>query len=178
MVSFTCENNKLLNEVNKLGKLVGSGIDYTNKKQPLVSVCDRGTGNEQLNDPLDVTVDNKTANIYIADHDVKLSKEYIYVLDTSNPCIHLSNRNLILQRTMISRGTGNQVIDPYSFFIDNSDFILIADCYSSNAISIFNPEFKLVPKIPVSSKPVAVTIDNQNRVIVVCCNVKNCLQIF
>ncbi|KAI6650843.1 PEP-CTERM domain protein [Oopsacas minuta] len=295
MVSFTCENNKLLDEVKKLGKLVRSGIDYTNKKQPLMSVCKIGTGNEQLRYPLVVTVDNKTGNIYIADHDnncikvfdcnakylfkfgdrkgegamalpkclsiygnrvlisqnhcilnytldgkfiskfgkqgngelqfdypwgltiddsnediyicdrynnrvqiltkdlcyktkfgtntlkgplnVKLSKEYIYVLDTSNPCIHLFNRNLILQKSIISRGKGNQVLNPRSFFIDYSDFILIAD-NSSDAISIFNPEFKLVHKIPVSSNPLAVTVDNQNRVIVVCNNDKGCLQIF
>ncbi|KAI6650895.1 Tripartite motif-containing protein 2 [Oopsacas minuta] len=295
MVSFTCENNKLLDEVKKFGKLVRSGIDYTNKKQPLMSVCTIGSGNEQLNYLWGVTVDNKTGNIYIADTwnncikvfdstakylfkfrdstgegamkhpnclsiygnrvlisqphcilnynldgkfiskvgkqgngelqfyhprgltiddsnediyicdrnnnrvqiltkdlcyktefgtntlkhplNVKHSKEYIYVLDESNPCIHLFNRNLILQKSVISRGNGNQVLNPFSFFIDNSDFILIAD-FSSNAISIFNPEFKLVHKIPVSSNPVAVTVDNQNRVIVVCHNDKNCLQIF
>ncbi|KAI6650844.1 RING finger protein nhl-1-like [Oopsacas minuta] len=255
-------------------------IDYTNKKQPLVRVCERGNGNEELSYPytwnncikvfdstakylsefgdskdegamkhaiclsiygnrvlisqehcilnytLDgkfiskvgkqgngelqfeypcgLTIDDSNEDIYICDRCnnrvqiltidlcyktkfgiytlkepqyVKLSKEYIYVLVTSNPCIHLFNRNLILQKSIISLGKGNQVINPRSFFFDNSDFILIADT-SSNAISIFNPEFKLVHKIPVSSNPLAVTVDNQNRVIVVCCNDKNCLQIF
>ncbi|KAI6649021.1 NHL repeat containing protein [Oopsacas minuta] len=230
-------------------------IDYTNKKQPLVSICERGKGNEELSYPCDVTVDNQTGNIYITDtwnncikvfdstakylfefgdskgegamkhaiclsiygnrvlisqehcilnyivdgkfiskvdlcyktkfgintlkepQYVKLSKEYIYVLDTSNPCIHLFNRNLKLQKSIISRGKGNQVIDPRSFFIDNSDFILIAD-NSSDAISMFNPGFKFVHKIPVFNNPLSVTVDNQNRVIVVCYNNKNCLQIF
>ncbi|KAI6655561.1 PEP-CTERM domain protein [Oopsacas minuta] len=41
---------------------------------------------------------------------VKLSKEYIYVLDESNPCIHLFNHNHILQKSVISLGPGNQVI--------------------------------------------------------------------
>ncbi|KAI6652354.1 E3 ubiquitin-protein ligase TRIM71 [Oopsacas minuta] len=277
MVSFTCENNKLLDGVKKLGKFVRSGIDYTNKSQPLVSVYELGTGNEQLYNPWGVTVVNQTGNIYIADHgnncikvfdstaeylfkfgdstgegamnypkclsiygkfifkvgeqgdgqlefyypwglridhsnediyicdrynnrvqiltkylcyktkfginalkeplNVNVSEEYIYVLDGSNPCIHLSNRNFILQKSIISRGKGNQVIKPLSFFINNSDFILIAH-YSSDAISIFNPEFKFVHKIPVSSSPLAVTVDNQNRVIVVCHNAENCLQIF
>ncbi|KAI6649022.1 Cell surface protein [Oopsacas minuta] len=234
MVSFTCENNKLLDEVKKLGRLVRSGIDYTNKKQPLMSVCDRGTGNEQLSFPRDVTVDNETGNICVADTwndcikvfdstakylfkfgdrrgegvmnspkflsiygnrvlisqdhcilkytldgkfiskvgkqgngelefgylygltiddsnediyicdcynnrvqiltkdlcyktkfgtntlkrplNVKLSKEYIYVLDTSNPCIHLFNRNFILQKSIISRGKRRQVISPLFSF--------------------------------------------------------------
>ena len=70
MVSFECDSNKMLAELNKLGKLVEkvrSGIDYKSKKQPLLSVCEKGKGMEQLNNPLGVTVDNKTGNIYIAD---------------------------------------------------------------------------------------------------------------
>ena len=60
----------MLAELNYLGKLVKkvrSGIDYKSKKQPLVSVCVKGNGNEQLNNPLDVTVDEYTGNIYITD---------------------------------------------------------------------------------------------------------------
>ena len=46
MVSFECDSNKMLAELNNLGKLVEkvrSGIDYKNKKTPLVSVCEKGT---------------------------------------------------------------------------------------------------------------------------------------
>ena len=70
MVSFECDSNNVLAELNNLGKLVEkviSGIDYKSKKQPLVSVCQNGKGMEQLNYPLGVTVDNKTGNICIAD---------------------------------------------------------------------------------------------------------------
>ena len=57
-------------ELTDLGKLVEkerSGIDYKSKKQPLVSVCKKGKGMDQLNNPLGVTVDNNRGNIYIAD---------------------------------------------------------------------------------------------------------------
>ena len=70
MVCFKCDCNKMLAELNNLGKLVEkviSGIGYKSKKQPLVSVCEKGNGMEQINYPLGVTVDNKTGNIYIAD---------------------------------------------------------------------------------------------------------------
>ena len=70
MVSFECDSNKMLAELNKLGKLaekVRTGIDYKSKKQPLLSVCERGNGMEQLDNPHGVTVDNRTGNIYIAD---------------------------------------------------------------------------------------------------------------
>ena len=69
MVNFECESNKMLAELNNLGKLVEkvSEIDYKSKKQPLVSVCEEGKGMEQLNNPRGVTVNNETGNIYIAE---------------------------------------------------------------------------------------------------------------
>ena len=297
--TFECDSNKILAELNKLGKLVekvGSVIDYKSKKQPLVSVCEKGKGMEQLKNPLGVTVDNKTGNIYVADQsnncvkvfdstgkylfkfgdnegegkmnwprgvaicgdkilitqynncilnyqlngkfisrigrqgrgelefnfpfgltndesngdiyicdrnnnriqilnnefsfnsqigndilkdprDVKLSKEYIYVLDESNPCLHLFNYNHLLQKSVISRGKGLEVINPYYFFIDQTENILISDC-DSNSIHIYNPEFQLFHKISVSSSPMGITVDNSGRVIVVCQTGKNCLQIY
>ena len=299
MVSFECNSNRMLAELNKLGKLgekVRSGIDYESKMQPLVSVCRRGFGNQQLNWSLGVTVDNKTGNIYVADQsnncvkvfdstgkyvikfgdiegrgrmhkprgvaiygdrilitqsnhcilnyqlngkfisglgtegggklefyfpygltidesngdiyicdrdnnrvqilnkdfsfkaqighkelnhprDVKLSKEYIYVLDVSNPCLHLFNYNYILQKSVITRGEGMDVVDSCFFFIDKTDNILISD-RDSNSVLVFTSKFQLVHKIPVSNLPAGVTVDNQGRVIVVCQANKDCLQIF
>ena len=293
MVTFKCDSNKMLAELNSLGKLVQkvrSGIDYQSKKQPLVSVCDKGNGMEQLNCPRGVTVDNETGNIYIVDRDdncakvfdstgtylfkfegmdlplgiaicgdrilisqgnhcilnylvngkfiskigkdgkgelkfnypfgltidesngniyvsdccnnriqilsqdfrfisqfgkrilkfprnVELSNEYIFVLDESNPCLHLFNYNHILQKSVISRGNGMQVINPFYFFIDQTDNILISD-YGSNSIYIFNNEFKLIHAISVSPSPRGITIDKSGRIILVCQAKNNCLQIF
>ena len=70
MVSYECDSNKMLAEMNNWGKLVEkvrSGIDYKSKKQPLVSVCENGKAMGQLNWPRDVTVENETGNIYIAE---------------------------------------------------------------------------------------------------------------
>ena len=299
MVSFECDSNKMLAELNNLCKLVErvrSGIDYKSKKQPLVSVCEKGKGMEQLYWPRGVTIEKETGNIYIADQynncvkvfdstgkyffkfgdnedegkmylplsvaicgdrilisqrsdcilnyqlngkfiskigkcgngeleftwpfgltidesngniyvsdcynnriqilsqdfhfisqfgkdtlksprDVKLSKEYIFVLDESNPCLHLFNYNHILQKSVISRGKGMQVINPFYFFIDQTDNILISD-YRSNSIQIFNEDFQLIHEISVSPNPMGITVDNKGRVIVVCQADNNCLQIF
>ena len=299
IVSLECDSNKMLAELNNLGKLVEkvrSGIDYKSKKQPLVSVCEKGKGMEQLNWPRGVTVENETGNIYIADLDnkcvkvfdsigkylfkfgdnedegkmylplsvaicgdrilisqlnhcilnyqlngkfiskigkcgngelefnypfgltidesngniyvsdcnnnriqilsqdfrfisqfgkdilkqpldVKLSKEYIFVLDESNPCLHLFNYNHILQKSVISRGKGMQVVNPLYFFIDQTDNILISDS-DSNSIHIFNKEIQLIHEISVSPNPSGITVDKKGRVIVVCQAEKNCLQIF
>ena len=165
---------------------------------------EEGEGELRFNSPRSLTIDESNGDIYICDNnnnriqilskefsfkfqfgndtlkhplDVKLSKEYILVLDGSNPCFHLDNYNHILQKSVISRGTGMQVVSPWYFFRDQSDNILISD-YTSNSIRIFNPEFHLIHKISVSNKPTGVTVYKQRRVIVVSQADKNCLQIF
>ena len=295
MISFECDSNKMLGELNKLGKLVEKvriGIDYTRKKHPLVSVCEKGNGIGQLCTPSGLTVDNKTGNIYVADmdnhcvkvfdsngtylvqsddneggyprgiaiygdrihttqstklifiyqlngvfisrigrdlrgelefdflrgltidesngdiyicdrdinrvqilnkdfsfkaqfgknelihpRDVKLSKEYIYILDESNPCLHLFTYNYILQKSVITRGQGMDVVNPFFFFIDKTANILITD-RESNCINIYNTEFQLIHKISVSPCPMGIAVDLRGRVIVVCQSAKGFIQIF
>ena len=268
LLTFVCEKQKLLTEVNKLCKLVErvSEIDYTSKTQSIISVCDRGTGNEQLYYPYGVTVDPNTGNIYVADtwnncvkvfdntakylykfgdgkgegkmsyptgllirdntvflphwhcilvyqldgkfvsrigsagsgelqfnypwclstdesnndiyicdrinnriqiisenlqcksqfgkatlrypRDVKLYKDSIFILDESNPCLHIYNRDLVLQKSVVTKGIGQQVINPYFLFIDKFGNILITD-NDSNSILILNSEFEFIHKISV-----------------------------
>ena len=296
LVSFVCDKQKLLTEVNKLCKLVErvSEIDYTSKTQSIISVCDRGTDNEQLNRPRGVTVDHNTGNIYVADRsnhcvkvfdntakylykfgdesgegkmsvpigllirdntvfvshnhcilvyqldgkfvsrigsegngklqfhypwglstdesnndiyicdasnnriqiisenlqyksefgkdtlhfptDIHLYKDNIFILDTSNTCLHIYNRDLVLQKSVVTRGEGQQVIDLYFFFIDKFGNILISDC-SSNSILILNSEFERIHKISVSY-PMGITIDIEDRIVVTCSSANKCLQIF
>ena len=295
LVSFVCDKEKLLTEVNELCKLVErvSEIDYKSKTQSIISVCDKGTGNEQLNYPWGVIVNHNTGDIYVADfynhcvkvfdntakylskfgdgkgegkmshprgllirgnrvfvshdhcilvyeldgkfvsrignrgsgelqfnspwglstdesnndiyicdysnnriqiisenlqyksqfgkdtlyhpRDITLYKDNIFVLDKSNPCLHIYNKDLVLQKSVVTRGEGQQVISPYSFFIDKFGYILITD-YSSNSILILNSDFKFVHKISVA-EPKRITMDEGDRVIVTSA-VSKCLQIF
>ena len=285
MMYFVCNTN-ILDEVKKLGELVQrerTEVDYKSKVNPVVSVCNWGSGLNNLCGPKAVTVDYTTGNIFVADtgnncvkvfddsgkiiykfgdeegegkmyepqglsihgnnivisqsndfilnyqldgkfisrigkfgkgkiefnlprgltfnqnrdlyicdsnnnrvqilskefvfkdqfgqkslkkpRDVKLTRRYIYILDESNPCLHLFDYNLILQKSVLSRGEGLQLIEPLSCYIDNSDNILIPDFPGS--ICIFNPEFKLIHRISIAF-PSAVTFDKQGRIIVVC----------
>ena len=295
LMSFVCDKEKLLTEVNMLCKLVEkvSEIDYKSKTQSIISVCDKGTGNEQLNYPYSVTVDHNTGNIYVADNfnncvkvfdntaryllifgdekgegkmsypkgllirgnrvfvshnhcilvyelngkfvsiigsegsgelqfnspfglstdesnndiyicdynnsriqvmsenlqyksqfgkdslhyplDITLYKDNIFVLDQSNPCLHIYNRDLVLQKSVVTKGRGQQVINPYFFFIDKFGYILITD-YNSNSILILNSEFEFIHQISVT-KPTGITMDEEDRIIVTCF-VSKCLQIF
>ena len=296
LVRFVCEKNKLVGEVNELCKLVErvSEIDYKSKTQSVISVCDGGTGNEQLFNPLGVTVDHNTGNIYVANcwnncvkvfdntakyllkfgdgngeekmsrprrllirgnkvfvsqsdcilvyqldgklvsrigsggsgelqfnfpcglstdeynndiyicdngnnriqiisenlqyksqfgkdtldspRDIKLYKDSIFILDTSSPCLHRYIRDLVLQQSVVTRGGGQQIRDPWFFFIDKFGNILISD-NGSNSILILNSVFEFIHKISVPY-PRGITMDREDRVIVVCSSSKNCLQIF
>ena len=163
-----------------------------------------GKGKKKLICYINFLIDDTNGDIYICDHnnnriqilsqdfrskskfgkdilqsprDVKLSKEYIFVLDESNPCLHLFSYNHILLESVISRGEGMQVVDPWNFFIDRTGNILISD-YGSDSILIFSPQFQLFHKISVSNNPMGITVDNSDRIIVVCDANDNCLQIF
>ena len=298
LVRLECDNDRLLavvNETCKLVETVGGETDYTSITQPVVAVCERGSGDEQLYYPSGVTVDNTTGNIYIADclndsvkvfdtfakflfrfgdkngegtmyqpvgiticgdrvlvsqnhcilsyqldgkfvskfgsygsgelqfdsphsltadqctgdiyicdfrnkriqiisqtfqfksqfgkgiiqhpHDIKLHKDDIYILDIANPCLHIFNKDLVIRKSFLSKGKGQHVINPCFFFIDRFDNIIISDD-GANFILILNSEFTCIHKIPVSDHPMGVTVDNEDRVIVVSRADKNCLQIF
>ena len=268
---------------------------YKSKTQSNISVCDRGSGNEQFSYPLGVTVDHSTGNIYVADHwnhcvkvfdnnakyvfkfgdsrgegemycptglaiscntvlisqsndhilvyqldgkfvsrignrgsgdlqfkypfglatdenndiyicdcnnnriqilsqnfqyksqfgkdllhsptDIKLYRDNTFIIDESNPCLHIFNKHLELQKSVITRGRGQQVINPYFFFIDKFGNILISD-FDSNSILILNSEFELIHKFSTSNRPTGITMDKEDRVIVLCQSANNCLQIF
>ena len=288
------DNSVFVTKFRKLSRI--SEIDYKSKTQSIISLCDRGTGNEQLNNPCDVTVDYTTDNIYVADNlfncvkvfdstakylfkfgdengegkmssswglhicgnkvlvtqwnhciqvyqldgkyvskignygngqlqfnipsglstdeyngdiyicdsgnhriqilsenfqyksefgkdilhyprDIKLYKDNIFVLDQSNPCLHIFNKDLVLQKSVVTRGEGQQVINPFFFFIGKFGSILISD-HNSNSILILNSEFEFIHNISVSPSPMGITMDKEDRVIVVCCAARNCLQIF
>ena len=128
-------------------------------------ICDYNNNRVQILTQEFVYKDQFGHNFLKKPRDVKLTRRYIYILDESNPCLHLFDYNLILQKSVLSRGAGLQLIKPLSCFIDSSDNILIPDNHGS--ICIFDPEVELIHTISVSY-PTAVTVDRHGRIIVVC----------
>ena len=187
---FRINNDNILihelngNFVSKIGKSGKGEIEFDypcglacNESNGDIYICDSDNNRIQI-----LSKDFKFKFQFGADKlkhplDVKLSKEYISILDASNSCLHLYSYNLVLQKSVISRGEGMQFVNPYCFFIDNSDNFIVSD-RSSNSILIFNPEFELIHNINTSTQPTGVVVDNQGRVIVVCQADRDCLQIF
>ena len=163
-----------------------------------------GTADLKFRNPFGLTINQTNGDIYVCDkdnkrvqiiskdfrfiskfgedslsepRDIKLSKDYIYVLDASNPCVYLFDYDHILQKKQITRGEGMLVYDPYFFLIDDSDNFLISD-RGSNSIIIFNPLFEFIHKISVSDSPMGIVIDKHRRIIVVSQGPNHCIQIF
>ena len=167
-----------------------------------------GSGNLQFNFPFGLTTDETNNDIYICDRnnnriqiisqnlkyksqfgkdllhiprDIKLYKDNTFIIDESNPCLHIFNKNLELQKSVITRGRGQQVICPFFFSIGMLDSkfgnILISDS-NSNSILIVNSEFEFIHKVSTSNHPMGITMDKEDRIIVVCQSANNCLQIF
>ncbi|KAI6650884.1 hypothetical protein LOD99_5724 [Oopsacas minuta] len=156
-------------EVNKLGDFVNKvrGIDYTSKKQPLVSVCKKGSGNEKLYNPLGVKIDNQTGNIYVADqwnHCVKVfdsTAKYLFKFGDSN-------------------GNG-QMNYPMCLAICRNR-ILISQ--SSHCIMNYQLDGKFISRVGVSGDgelefnyPWGITIDESNGDVYICDSSNNRIQI-
>ena len=164
----------------------------------------QGTADLEFRYPFGLTINQTNGDIYVCDRDnkriqiiskdfrfiskfgedslsdpcdIKLSKDYIYVLGVSNPCVYLFDYDHILQKKQITRGEGMLVSNPYFFFIDDSDNFLISDG-GSNSILIFNPLFEFIHKISVADNPMGIVIDKHRRIIVLSQGPNHCIQLF
>ncbi|KAI6647681.1 hypothetical protein LOD99_8646 [Oopsacas minuta] len=178
-------------------------LNYQMNGEFISRIGKRGKGDLEFQYPSGLTFDEANGEVYICDSrnhriqilsqeltfkarfgqdnlkyplDVKLTKEFIYILDQSNPCLHLYNYNLILHKSIISRGDGLQLMNPYFFYIDNSNNILITD-FLYNSISSLNSQFDLMHKITLTN-PSGITVDNRGRLIIVCNGGQHHLNIF
>ena len=167
------------------------------------SIGSEGSGELQFNFPYGLSTDEYNNDIYICDNfnhriqiisenlqfksqfgkdilhhplDIKHHKNNIFILDLSNPCLHIYNRDLVLQQSVVTRVIEQQVINPHFFFIDNFGSIPITD-YGSDSILILNSEFEFIHKISVSL-PTGITMDRDDRIIVTSRASHNCLQLF
>ena len=165
-----------------------------------------GDGDLEFDYPWGLTVDEGNRDLYICDlnnnrvqilsenfqyksqfgkdilnkpRHITLTKENVFVLDASSPCLHVFGRDLVRQTDVITTGLGRQVIDPHYFFVDRFGNILVSDC-ESDSILIYDSKLKLLHLIAVSSSPMEVTMDTEDRIIIVCQaeGVDSCLQVF
>ena len=110
----------------------------------LIYICD------YWNDRIQCLNLNLTFNSFIPNvtypRDIKLTPEDIVVLTDGNPCIRFYNYSHQLIREIITRGKGNQVINPRYFCLDREFNILMTDLSADNVV-IFSNRGELLYKL-------------------------------
>ena len=133
----------------------------------------QGSNNGHFNDPSQLTTDT-IGRIFIADYlnsricihdpdlnhlrnithesmsypsDVKVSRDHLYVLcPLNNPCMHVLTLEGDKLHSLITRGEGMDVLDPWFFCFDPLNNFVLSD-YKSHSIRVFSPESNLLHTI-------------------------------
>ena len=124
-----------------------------------------GSSDEQLNDPRGLTV-STDGDVFVADRfnhrikildqsvrfkrhvthqsmknprDVKLTRDEMYVLCSSSPCVLVLSHAGEMTRSLVTRGDGMQVSDADFFCLDAEQNVLISD-YGAHDVKIFSKD--------------------------------------
>ena len=175
------------------------------------SVGSNGNGETQFICPHGIDVSDRNHNIYVCDYynnrvqilteelkyhsmlgiglftnprDIKVTRDRVLVLDESDPCMFIFNSEHLLINRIITRGSGKQTNNPYSFDIDRDYNIMMSD-YNNDCLYVFSKDGEQIHKfgkqgqgIGEFSNPYGIVLDNTGRIIVVCKKDTNCLQFF
>ena len=157
------------------------GVDVSTVNN-LIYICDC------LNNRIHCLNLNLTFNSFISNiHcpiDIKLTPQDIVVLTKGSPCIQFYDYSHQLIRQIVTRGEGNQVIDPYYFCLDTEFNILMTDL-SAVRVLIFSNRGELLHKFGKRGEgrgdliyPAGIAVVKEDRILVVCKNPRYCIQLF
>ena len=175
------------------------------------SVGSEGNGEAQFKHPNGLDVSDINNNIYVCDcynhriqilteelkyHsmlgidllkyplDVKVTRDRVFVLAVSDPCMFVFNSAHVLTNRLITRGDGRPTNNPRCFDIDREYNIIMSD-YLNHCVYVFNQEGEQIHKFGKRGQgigefyhPYGITLDNTGCIIVVCHKNTNCLQFF
>ena len=183
--------------------------EYTAEGKFLKSVGKRGKNELEFYDPRGIAVSNDKNRIYICDYEnnriqclnsnltfnsvisdiphprnIKITAEEIVVLTEGEHWIRYYNHTHQLIREIIPCGEGGHVINPWDFYLDAEQNVLIADS-SAHCVLIFTRKVELIHKFGRKgtgrgefSYPTGMAADSKNRIIVVSHNPNYVLQLF
>ena len=140
----------------------------------LIYICD------YLNHRIQCLELNLTFNSFISKvnhpRDIKLTPQDIVVLTEGSPCIQFYDYSHQLIRQIVTRGEGNQVINPCYFCLDREFNILMTDL-SADGVLIFSNRGQLLHKLGREEREEA-TLSLLLGIVVVSWNPKHCIQLF
>ena len=151
---------------------------------PIGRVADTGNNRICIHDPDLNHLRNITHESMVGPWDVKVSRDCLYVLCSTNPCIHVLTLEGDKLHSLITRGEGMDVSEPYFFSFDSLNNFVISDS-ESHSIRVFSPEGKLLHTIGREGHqpgmfywPVGVAVTSNRRLVCVSENENYGLQIF
>ena len=175
------------------------------------SVGSEGNGEAQFKCPCGLDVSDRNENIYVCDNnnhrvliltkelkyhsslgvgslryprDVKVTRDKVFVLDRSDPCMFVYDSDHVLIKRLVSRGYGKQTNNPFCFDVDRNYNIIMSD-NGNHCVYVFNQEGEQIHKIGRNGRdvgefvnPYGIALDREGRIIVVCNKSYNCVQFF
>ena len=157
------------------------GVAVSNEKKRIY-ICDSFNARIQcLN--LDLTFHSFIKDI-CSPRDVKLTSDEVVVLTEGNPCVRYYNFSHQFIKRIIPRGEGNLVIEPWHFCIDKANNILMTDI-ATNCVLIFSNKGELIHKFGQRGEDKGeffgvsgITLNSEDRIIVVSESRNHCIQLF
>ena len=183
-----------LTELCRVRRIGGRGSDSRQFNSPShlttdpigrVFIADCGNHRICIHDPDLNHLRNITHPSMSRPFDVKVSRDRLYVLCLrNNPCLHVLTLEGDKLHSLISRGEGMHVLNPYFFCLDPLNNFVLSD-RSSHSIRVFSPEGNLLHTIGreghqqgMFSELTGVAVTPNGRLVCVSRNENYGLQIF
>ena len=193
---------------------MSNAVFHFNMEQQICHVATFGSGegssDEQLNDPRGLTV-STDGDVFVADCDnhriiildqslrfkrhvthrsmknpreVKLTRDEIYVLCKSSPCVLVLSHTGEMTRSLVTRGDGMQVYNPQFFCLDAEQNLLISD-REANDVKIFSKDGTYLHTVGQEGheggmlyQPRGIALTKDLNLVIVSCNRNSALQLF
>ena len=149
-----------------------------------VFIADYGNNRICIHDPDLNHFRNITHESMSGPWDVKVSRDCLYVLSSTNPCMLVLTLEGDKLHSLITRGEGMDMLRPLFFCFDSLNNFVISD-FQSHSIRVFSPEGKLLHTIGREGHqpgmfyyPSGVVVTPNRRLVCVSMNENSGLQIF
>ena len=167
-IAFQCPSLATLqSQISQFGDVVTWKCpDYTTKKKPVASAVKLGTGNNELQIPRGLALDEITRKVYIADlgnicvkvlsfqgefltqfgqdvlrrpYGIAVTEEFIFVTDYTHHSLFQFNKDTLqpINRAGTEGGAEGELNAPKGLCVDRNGDVFIADCWN-NRVSVFS----------------------------------------
>ena len=170
--SFSCPTLSLLETQIAEFAYLKEGVDYSQKKEPVIAVGKKGWADKELNEARGLALDEPNQLIYIADcgngriqvvsvagnflerfgqgtlkspYGIAVTEDNVFVTDILLHALFQFRKNdyKLMERTGTEGGREGELNCPYGLCIDNNGDVYVADC-NNKRVSVFSKVLKFL----------------------------------